>query len=74
MPVIITHSRTDTLVPHSHDLRLYAQANEPKRLMTFEYPANDGFGGHVDTLFEHLGELKSVLAGVLPPQQPAREL
>jgi pimeloyl-ACP methyl ester carboxylesterase len=74
MPVIITHSRTDTLVPYSHALRLYAQANEPKRLMTFESPANDGFGGHVDTLFEHLDELKSALAGMLPPQEPAREL
>jgi pimeloyl-ACP methyl ester carboxylesterase len=74
MPVIITHSRTDTLVPYSHALRLYAQANEPKRLMTFESPANDGFGGHVDTLFEHLDELKSALADMLPPQEPAREL
>jgi alpha-beta hydrolase superfamily lysophospholipase len=74
MPVIITHSRTDTLVPYSHALRLFAQANEPKLLLTFESPANDGFGGHVDTLFEHLDELKSALAGMLPPQAPAREL
>ncbi len=74
MPVIITHSRTDTLVPYSHALRLFAEANEPKLLMTFDSPANDGFGGHVDTLFEHLDELKSALAGMLPPQAPAREL
>ena len=74
MPVIITHSRTDTLVPYSHALRLFAQANEPKLLMTFDTPANDGYGGHVDALFEHLDELKSALAGMLPPQAPAREL
>jgi len=74
MPVVITHSRTDTLVPYSDALRLYAQANQPKRLMTFNSPANDGFGGHVDTLFKHVNELKSALAGVLPPQKPAREL
>ena len=74
MPVIITHSRADTLVPYSHALRLFAQANQPKRLVTFNSPADDGFGGHVDTLFEHLNELKSVLAGVLPPLEPAREL
>jgi uncharacterized protein len=74
MPVIITHSRTDTLVPYSHALRLFAEANEPKLLLTFELAANDGFGGHVDTLFEHLDELKSALADMLPPQAPAREL
>ncbi len=74
MPVIITHSRTDTLVPYSHALRLFAEANEPKLLLTFDLAANDGFGGHVDTLFEHLDELKSALAGMLPPQAPAREL
>ena len=74
MPVIITHSRSDTLVPYSHALRLFAQANQPKRLMTFNSPSDDGFGGHVDTLFEHLYELKAALAGVLPPQEPAREL
>jgi fermentation-respiration switch protein FrsA (DUF1100 family) len=74
MPVIITHSRTDTLVPYSHALRLFAEANEPKLLLTFELAANDGFGGHIDTLFEHLDELKSALAGMLPHQAPAREL
>ncbi len=74
MPVIVTHTRADALVPYSHALRLFARANEPKLLMTFESPANDGFGGHVDTLFEHLDERKSALAGVLPPQTPAREL
>lgn len=74
MPVIITHTRSDTLVPYSHALRLFAQANQPKLLLTFNSPADDGFGGHVDTLFEHVNELKSVLAGVLPPQEPARAL
>ncbi|MGO9514699.1 MAG: alpha/beta hydrolase [Steroidobacteraceae bacterium] len=74
VPVIITHSRADTLVPYSHALRLYAAANEPKRLITFESPADDGFGGHVDTLFEQLDVLKSALAGVLPPAPPPREL
>ncbi len=74
MPVIITHSRTDTLVPYSHALRLFAEANEPKLLITIDSPANDGYGGHVDALFEHLDELKMALAGILPPQAPAREL
>jgi uncharacterized protein len=66
MPVIIAHSRADTLIPYSHALRLYAAANEPKRLLTFDVPAKDGFGGHVDTLFEHVAELKSDLEALLP--------
>jgi uncharacterized protein len=70
MPVIITHCRTDTLIAYSHALRLFAAANEPKRLITFDSPAEDGFGGHVDTLFEHVDVLKAALAGVLPQLPP----
>jgi alpha-beta hydrolase superfamily lysophospholipase len=74
IPVIIVHSRTDTLVPYSHAQRLFAAANEPKRLITFDAPADDGFGGHVDTLFEHLDVLKSALAAVLPALPPPSAL
>jgi hypothetical protein len=74
MPVVITHTPTDTLVPYTHALRLFEAANEPKRLLTLDFPSDDGFGGHVDTLFEHLDELKAALAGVLPAPQPASEL
>jgi fermentation-respiration switch protein FrsA (DUF1100 family) len=65
-PVIVAHSRADTVIPYSHALRLYAAANQPKRLLTFDVPAKDGFGGHVDTLFEHVAELKSQLEELLP--------
>ena len=64
----------DTLVSVFARAASVRQANQPKRLLTFDSPADDGFGGHVDTLFEHVNELKSVLAGVLPPQEPARAL
>ncbi len=74
MPVIITHSRADTLISYSHALSLFEAANEPKRLITFDSPAEDGFGGHVDTLFEHLDELKATLAEVLPPLPPPSAL
>jgi fermentation-respiration switch protein FrsA (DUF1100 family) len=74
MPVIITHSRAGTLVSYPHALRLFAAANEPKRLITFDYPAVDGFGGHVDWLFEHVDVLKSTLAGVLPELPPPSAL
>jgi len=73
MPVIVAHSRTDTLVPYSHALRLFSAANEPKRLITFDTPADDGFGGHVDALFEHPEVLRSALAGLLPAPTPPTE-
>lgn len=74
MPVFITHSRADTLIPYSHALRLYAAANEPKRLLTFDSPADDGFGGHVDALFAHVDLLKSALADLLPTPPPVSQL
>ncbi len=74
VPVIITHARADAIVPYSHALRLFAAAAEPKRLITFDSPADDGFGGHVDTLFEHLDTLQAALADLVPPPPPPREL
>jgi pimeloyl-ACP methyl ester carboxylesterase len=41
-------------------------ANAPKHLITFDAPTNDGFGGHVDDLYEHVGILRSALAGLVP--------
>lgn len=66
MPIVIAHSRADTLIPYSHALKLYDAANNPKRLITFDTPSNDGFGGHVDALFEHVNALKAALADVVP--------
>jgi len=66
MPVVIAHSRADTLIPYSHALKLFAAANGPKHLITFDSPSGDGFGGHVDALYEHVGVLRSALAGLVP--------
>jgi uncharacterized protein len=66
IPVIITHSRGDKLIPYSHALKLFAAANQPKRLITFDSPSDDGFGGHVDALYEHVDILEATLAGLLP--------
>jgi alpha-beta hydrolase superfamily lysophospholipase len=74
MPVIIVHSRADTLIPYSHALKLYAAANEPKRLITLDYVAHDGFGGHVDALYEHVDILRSALAALVPLTRPPLEL
>jgi uncharacterized protein len=66
IPVVIAHSRSDAVVPYAHALKLFAAANEPKHLITFDSAAHEAFGGHVDALYEHLDVLKSLLAGLLP--------
>jgi hypothetical protein len=73
MPIVIAHSRDDTRIPYSHAGRLMAAANEPKRLITFE-TSDDGYGGHVDSLFEHVDALQAALSQVVPaiPPPPKR--
>ena len=66
MPVVIAHSRDDKLIPYSHALTLLAAANEPKHLITFDADSNDGFGGHVDALYDHVDILKAALATLIP--------
>jgi alpha-beta hydrolase superfamily lysophospholipase len=74
MPVVIAHSRADTLIPYSHALKLFAAANDPKHLITFDSVTGDGFGGHVDALYEHVDILRSALAELLPVTPPPLEL
>jgi uncharacterized protein len=74
MPVVIAHSRGDTLIPYAHALKLFAAANEPKHLITFDFAADDGFGGHIDALYEHVDVLRSALAGLVPVIPPPLEL
>jgi uncharacterized protein len=66
MPVVIAHSRDDKLIPYSHALTLLAAANEPKHLITFDTASNDGFGGHVDALYDHVDILKATLTTLIP--------
>jgi alpha-beta hydrolase superfamily lysophospholipase len=66
IPVIVAHSRADTTIPDSHALKLYAAAREPKRLLIFDTPSQDGFGGHVDALFDNVHSLEAALSAVLP--------
>jgi fermentation-respiration switch protein FrsA (DUF1100 family) len=73
MPVVIAHSREDTLIPYSHAGKLFAAANEPKHLITFD-TSDDGFGGHVDSLFEHVDILQAALAQVAPAIPPPHRL
>jgi pimeloyl-ACP methyl ester carboxylesterase len=74
MPVVIAHSRADKLIPYAHALKLFAAANEPKRLITFDCVSDDGFGGHVDALYEHVDMLRSALAALVSVAPPPLEL
>ncbi len=66
IPVIIVHSRGDSVIPYDHALRLMAAANEPKRLITLDSKSGDGFGGHVDALYEHVDILRTALDRLVP--------
>jgi fermentation-respiration switch protein FrsA (DUF1100 family) len=42
-PVLVMHSRDDEIIPFAHGERLYALANEPKRMFELRGGHNDGF-------------------------------
>jgi hypothetical protein len=64
-PIVIAHSRSDRVIPYSEALELFAAAHEPKRFIPFD-PMDDGFGGHVDALYEHVDILQAALSGLIP--------
>jgi uncharacterized protein len=70
VPVVVAHSRADTTIPYTHALKLFAAAPEPKRLLIFDSPSQDGFGGHVDALFDNVHALEAALSAVLPRPLP----
>ncbi len=61
MPVVIAHCVTDRVVPYANSGRLFAAAHEPKRLLTLQLLREDGFGGHVTSLYEQLDLLMPLL-------------
>lgn len=65
LPVLIAHSVGDTVIPYHHAQRLYAAAREPKRFLALGAPYTDGFGGHVDGLYDHLDLLIPPLAALV---------
>jgi uncharacterized protein len=70
IPVVVAHSRTDTTIPYTHALKLFAAAPEPKRLLILDSSSQDGFGGHVDALFDNVQSLEAALSAVLPQPLP----
>jgi fermentation-respiration switch protein FrsA (DUF1100 family) len=69
VPVLIAHSATDTLIPLRHAQRLFAAANEPKRLLVLHGAYTDGFGGHVAALYDHAELLMPALGALIPQLQ-----
>lgn len=65
LPVLIVHTTGDTLIPVQEGERLYAAAREPKQLLILNGPFADGFGGHVDGLYDHLDLLRPWLSTVI---------
>ncbi len=65
IPVVIAHSVSDMLIPDHHAQRLFSAANDPKRLLPLNDTPADGFGGHVDALYDNLGLLASQLASLI---------
>ena len=47
-----------------------SEAGTRRLLLTFDAPADDGFGGLVDSLFQNMPALQAALSAVLP-QSPA---
>jgi fermentation-respiration switch protein FrsA (DUF1100 family) len=65
VPVLIVHTIGDTLIPIQEGKQLYAAANEPKQLLILNGPFADGFGGHVDGLYDHLDLLLPKLSTLI---------
>jgi fermentation-respiration switch protein FrsA (DUF1100 family) len=65
VPVLIAHSLTDMTVPFHHAQRLFAAANEPKRLLILDGAYTDGFGGHVEALYDRLDLLIPALSALM---------
>jgi dienelactone hydrolase len=65
MPIVIAHSRGDKVIPYSEGVELFAAAHEPKRFIALEQ-TDDGLGGHVDALYEHVDKLRSALSALMP--------
>jgi pimeloyl-ACP methyl ester carboxylesterase len=68
VPVLIAHSAADTVIPLHHAQRLFAAANEPKRLLVLNGMSSDGLGGHVAALYDHSDLLAPALSALMGQQ------
>ena len=65
LPVLVAHTLADKVVPYAHGLKLFAAANEPKRLLSLDAAGVDRLGGHVNGLYENVALLAAPLSQLL---------
>jgi fermentation-respiration switch protein FrsA (DUF1100 family) len=66
-PLLIVHSRDDEIIPFAHGQRLFAVANEPKRLLELRGGHNDGF---LVSRHTYVDGLHTFLRAHLRPRNP----
>ncbi len=64
MPVVFAHAESDTVIAFHHAQDLFAAAREPKRLLVLGDRTKDGFGGHVEPLYDQIAVLRTALPEV----------
>jgi alpha-beta hydrolase superfamily lysophospholipase len=65
MPVFLAHSESDRVIAFHHAKELFAAAMEPKRLLVLADRTQDGFGGHVEALYDQIEVLRDALRPVI---------
>jgi len=66
-PLLVVHSRDDEIIPFAHGQRLFAVANEPKRLLELRGGHNDGF---LVSRHTYVDGLHTFLRAHLRPRNP----
>ncbi|MEN9705181.1 MAG: hypothetical protein RLZZ393_1060 [Pseudomonadota bacterium] len=64
MPVVLAHAETDRVIAFHHAHDLLAAAKGPKRLLVLVDRTQDGFGGHVEALYDQIDVLRDALPEV----------
>lgn len=66
MPVVFAHAEGDRVIAFHHAKDLYEAAHEPKRLLVLGDRTKDGFGGHLEPLYDQIALLRAALPEVFP--------
>jgi fermentation-respiration switch protein FrsA (DUF1100 family) len=61
MPIVFAHTKADRVIAFHHAKDLFEAAGEPKILLVLGDRTHDGFGGHVESLYDQLGLLSAAL-------------
>jgi fermentation-respiration switch protein FrsA (DUF1100 family) len=67
IPIVLAHTETDRVIDFHHAKDLFAAASGPKRLLVLADRTRDGFGGHVEALYDQIDVLADALADLRLP-------